>query len=126
MYLIKTYLSASPIHGVGVFAGEDIPKGTPVWEFTPNFDQRYTPEEFANLPEAARAHIVYHGFKWQGHIYHCGEYGQFTNHSETPNTGNWPDRDSLSETALRDIKKGEEITSNYLNFDEFSHEKLGF
>ena len=39
MYLVKTYLDKSGIHGMGVFAGEDIPKGTIVWDFVEGVDQ---------------------------------------------------------------------------------------
>jgi len=45
MLLIKTYLDKSPIHGIGVFAGEFIKKGTQVWEFNPLIDIILTPEQ---------------------------------------------------------------------------------
>ena len=36
MMLVRNYIDKSPIHGVGVFAGEFIPKGTCIWELTPD------------------------------------------------------------------------------------------
>ena len=35
---VKTIIKESDIHGIGLFADEFIPKGTKIWEFTPNFD----------------------------------------------------------------------------------------
>ena len=54
MLLVKTYLDKSPIHGLGVFAAEPIPKGTKIWRFVEGFDRCYTPKQFAKLPKAAR------------------------------------------------------------------------
>ncbi len=38
MLLIKTKLDLSKIHGIGLFAGEDIPKGTIIWRFNSLID----------------------------------------------------------------------------------------
>ena len=78
------------------------------------------------LPALAQAYIAKHAFLWKGEYYLCGDLGQFTNHSETPNSKNWPNSENLSEVASHDIKKGEEITADYRNFDEASREKLRF
>ena len=51
MLLVKTYLDKSPIHGIGVFAAERIPKGTKIWRFVDGFDRCYTPKQFARLPK---------------------------------------------------------------------------
>ena len=126
MYLIKTYLDRSKIEGVGVFAGQDIPKGTKVWEPVPGFDQIMDPAHVKTLPPAAQRYIERYAFVHRGRVYLCGDHGQFTNHSDNPNTGNWPSPDGEVEVALRDIKKGEELTSDYRIFDEYSREKLGF
>jgi SET domain-containing protein len=124
MYAVKTYLAPSPLDGVGVFAGEDIPKGALVWELVEGFDLVFAPEEVAKMPERSRAHIKKHAFFWKNKYYLCGDYGQFTNHSDNPNTGNIPG--SMSEIALRAIKQGEEITADYRTFDEHSQENLDF
>ena len=39
MYLRKIEARQSDINGKGVFALEDIPKGTKVWVFDPNHDK---------------------------------------------------------------------------------------
>ena len=124
MYLVKTYLDKSGIHGIGVFAGEDISKGTVVWDFVEGIDRAYTQSEFDALPATARSYLEFYAFWDKGMIYKCGDHGCYTNHSDAPNTGNWPEPDSMSEVALRDIKKGEEITSDYRTFDEPSRENL--
>lgn len=123
MYLVKTYLSLSPIEGIGVFAAEDISAGAPVWRFVEGFDLVLREEDVQALPMPAQEHLIKHAFWSLGKIYLCGDYGQFTNHSPNPNTGF--STDVIVETALRDIKKSEEITSDYRSFDERSHDKIG-
>ena len=39
MLKVKTYLDKSSIHGIGLFANQDIKKGTLVWAFTEGVDQ---------------------------------------------------------------------------------------
>ena len=99
MYAVKTYLAPSALDGVGVFAGEDIPKGALVWELVEGFDLVLTPSDVIRMPERSRAHINRHAFFWKKKYYLCGDYGQFTNHSENPNTGNISG--SLSEVPAR-------------------------
>jgi len=38
MILVRTYLAPSSIDGLGLFAAEDIPKGTITWEFYSEID----------------------------------------------------------------------------------------
>ena len=57
MLLVKTYLEKSAIHGLGVFAGEFIAKGTKIWRFVEDFDRAYSPKQFAATAQAgARIH----------------------------------------------------------------------
>ena len=39
MLLVNTFVGASPIEGVGVFASDPIPKGTLIWRLEPDFDR---------------------------------------------------------------------------------------
>ncbi|HEU4839385.1 MAG TPA: SET domain-containing protein-lysine N-methyltransferase [Micavibrio sp.] len=123
MYRVKVYVDRSPIHGLGVFAGEDIKKGEVVWEMVRGFDRVYTQAEYESFPEQARKYLDTYAY-WDGEGIHlCGDQGIYTNHSETPNVGSvaeWPDPGSDYEYALRDIAKGEEITSDYRVFDDIS------
>ena len=116
MYVVKTYLDKSTIHGVGVFAGEDIPKGTVVWKLTKEVDRVWSREDVAALPEEAQTFIRRHGWVWRGKVYMSGDDGMMTNHSDDPNTITAVERET--EIASRDIKKGEELTCNYRDFDE--------
>jgi SET domain-containing protein len=51
MVLVKTKVKESPIHGLGLFADQFIPKGTEIWRFTPGFDQKFTREQILASPE---------------------------------------------------------------------------
>ncbi len=50
MLLVKTQLKNSRIHGVGIFADEDIPKGTAIWRDYEGFDLEYSVEAVDKLP----------------------------------------------------------------------------
>jgi SET domain-containing protein len=125
MYLVKTYLDRSSIEGVGVFAGEDIPEGMVVWDLVEGFDQVLDPADVQKLPEKAQQYIKKYAYLARGKLYLCSDHGQFTNHSDAPNVISAPDG-SEKEIAARDIKKGEELTSDYREFDEESRGKLVF
>lgn len=114
MLLVQTYLDRSPIHGIGLFAGEFIPKGTVIWSFTPGLDLKLRPGRVERLPEPARAWVLHYGYyladekRWVV----CVDDARFFNHSADPNT-----RNTRTTVALRDIEKGEELTSDYHEFD---------
>ena len=124
MYIIKTYLAQSLIHGIGVFAGEDVPKGALVWQLVEGFDRVFGAAEVEKMPARAREYLRRYAFLQNGKFYLCGDYGQFINHSETPNVIDAPD--GMSEIAARDISKGEELTSDYRAFDDISRADMGF
>jgi uncharacterized protein len=113
MLLVKTYLGKSRIHGLGVFAGEFIRKGTKIWRFVYGFDRYYTPKRLAKLPKAARDYIRLHGYQWKNEILLSVDYDTFMNHSQDPNTY-YANGFVL---ARRDIRKGSEITNDYRAFE---------
>jgi len=113
MLLVKTYLARSTIHGLGVFAGEYIRKGTKVWRFVDGFDRAYSPKAFARLPKAARDYIKHHGYRVDGEILLTVDHDHHINHSEDPNTY-WRNGYIV---ARRSIRKGQEITNDYYDFD---------
>lgn len=43
MLLVPTFLSQSPIHGLGLFAAEPVSQGAVVWKFAPGFDLTVAP-----------------------------------------------------------------------------------
>jgi len=113
MLLVKTYVDKSPIHGLGVFAAETLPKGTRIWRFVEGFDQFYTPKQFRKLPKPAREFLKLYGYKVDGEILFPGDYDRHINHSENPNTIL---HDGYVITS-RKIAKGTEITNDYSEFD---------
>ncbi len=130
MMLVKTRLGLSSIHGIGLFADEDIPKGTRVWEFTPGFDQAIPREQIDRVPEASRSDFLKYSYtsKKNGHYYIlCCDDARFFNHSDEPNvvgfsTGNG---DEDLDVASRDIQRGEELTCDYRSFEAaFTREML--
>src|SRR6185437_12759804 len=112
MLLVKTYLDKSPIHGIGVFARESIPKGKKIWRFVFGFDRYYSRKQLAKLPKAAKEHIRLHGFQWKNEILLSMDYDTFMNHSENPNTY----FHNGYVVARCNIRKGAEITNDYRAF----------
>jgi len=113
MLLVQTYLDKSPIHGIGVFAGEFIRKGTKIWRFVEGFDRCYTSKQFARLPKPARDYLKLYGYRVDGEILFTVDHDHYMNHSEKPNTvlrGGYA-------IAARNIAKGAEITNDYREFD---------
>lgn len=121
MLLVKTKIGPSKIEGTGLFADEDIPKDTVIWEFNPLLDRIYTEEEYELLPPLAREYADKYSFYDKGKYILCGDHAIFTNHSETEQNIGSTDEVSF---ALRDIKKGEEIVDNYDDYDEDPHDKV--
>ena len=128
MMLVNARVAPSGIHGMGLFAIELIPHGTPVWRFLAGFDHDFSEEQFAALPELAREHTRWFCFvsKENGHVILSSDHACFINHSLAPNTGALPDpRPPVTTAALRDIAAGEEITCNYFHYDADAAWKLG-
>lgn len=116
MLLVRTYLDKSPIHGVGVFAGEFIPKGTLVWKFDPLIDIILSPEQVTELPEAAKEFVLSHSVPYPyGADNYCLtlDNSQYMNHSPEYNLQS----DSEGDRALVDIPEGTELTVNYFQED---------
>jgi SET domain-containing protein len=113
MLLVDTYLDKSAIHGLGVFAGQFIAKGTKIWRFVEGFDRVYSPKEFSRLPKPARDFIKFHGYRVDGEILLTIDHDRHINHSEDPNTF----LKNGYAIASRDIPQGSEITNDYREFD---------
>lgn len=125
MMLIRTELKPSPIHGLGCFAAEDVPKGAEVWRFEEGLDRIFSLAEFSQLPRVVRDAARKFAYEnLDGTLTLDGDNGRYCNHSEDPNIGdtgvNFDDRC----IALRPIRAGEEITCNYYSFDARASRKL--
>lgn len=114
MMLVRNYIDKSPIHGVGLFAGEFIPKGTCIWELTPGCDLVFSDEALAALTPVQREIILFYGYIEPGMegVILCCDNARHYNFSNDPNSGS-DDRakhGARSTYALRDIVAGEELT----------------
>ena len=120
MLLVRTRVAPSPIHGLGLFAAEAIPRGTPVWQFREGFDHAFTRAEFAELPAPAREHLRWFSYfdATRDALIKSGDLCCFMNHADAPNTGSGPHPcEPVITVALRDIAAGEELTCDYHAFD---------
>ena len=112
MFVIKTRVGPSPIHGIGVFACEDVAAGGPVWRFHPPFDQILSEQEIADLPDAPREYLqkyAYPSSDLGGQLVLSGDHARFLNHSDDPNTEARP----FLSIARKWIASGDEITCDY-------------
>jgi SET domain-containing protein len=113
MLLVKTYLDRSPIHGIGVFAGENLRKGQKIWRFVEGFDRTFSPKQYARLPKQARDFLKFYGYRADGEILYTVDHDHHMNHSDDANTF-WRAGYIVTNRA---IPKGAEITNNYREFD---------
>lgn len=114
MLRVRTYLCTSPIHGIGLFAAEDIPRGTVIWKFD-GLDLVFPPSVLERLDPVAVEQLKNYAYldPKQGGYVLCADDGRFMNHADTPNT-----RETETTTvAAEDIKIDDEITCDYRRFD---------
>jgi SET domain-containing protein len=118
MLLVSTYIAASKIDGVGVFAAEPIKTGSQIWRFDATFDLLIPTEKYLSSPPYLKQHLDRYGYPSPNHlgfIVYEADNGRFMNHSEKPNT----DFSGASGgKAVREIVAGEELTCNYGDFFE--------
>ena len=127
MILVRTSVAPSAIHGMGLFAVDAIPLGTPIWRFEPGFDREFSSEQFSALPPEAQTHLRWFAYvnKATGGWVLSADHACFMNHSPNPNTGAPPDAaPTVVTVARRDIAAGEELTCNYRDFDAEAGQKL--
>ena len=122
MLLIKATAKTSSIHGLGLFADQNIAKGTKIWQFSPGLDLEIEPSDFEKLTQSEKEFINFYGFRSKKtDKYHLSfDNVRFINHSKEGNiTIDQTTHDvEYPLTANRDIKAGEELTQNYFEFDE--------
>ena len=119
----------SKIHGTGVFAKKDIPQGARIIEYVGERITKAESDRRADIPlerhkENSECGAVYIFTLNQRHDidgYVPYNTARFINHSCNPNAESDIIRGKIWIIALRDIKKGEEVTYNY-NYDYDSHE----
>jgi len=112
MFVVQTYVAVSAIHGNGVFAGEDLAQGQPIWRFAPGLDLIVPFDVIAISPKAFQDYMAMYAYVSPmvegGMVLSC-DHAKFLNHSDDPNTvirGH-------TTLARHAVRRGEEITCDY-------------
>lgn len=128
MLRVRTYIDRSAVHGMGVFAAEEIPEGAVVWEYNPAVDVTYTEEQWAAMRSACSAasleQLGKYSYKEDGRHIVCVDNAQFMNHSPAPNVHN--DKSANMMTAMRRIARGEELLCDYFQYSDPDDPHLRF
>lgn len=103
-------ISKGNLAGKGVYANRDFKKDEIVIKYNL---KSLTEQEFKNLQENEKEFTHTHG----GVIHLYSEPERYVNHSKNPNT--YQDITNECDIALRDIKKGEMITTDATKDDVF-------
>ncbi|MDB5259934.1 MAG: hypothetical protein JWN37_165 [Candidatus Nomurabacteria bacterium] len=109
--------STIPNAGVGVFALHDIDKDTYMELFLPDFEEEIL--DIKDIPEELQMYCL----DRQDDKLQCPKYfnrmdiGNYLNHSENANL-KWEEGKGKGYFASRNIKKGEELFSNYKELGE--------
>jgi hypothetical protein len=117
MMLVPTYVAASDVEGVGVFAAKPIKKGTLIWRYDPSFDRLVPASWLRKQTPTMREFLTKYAYPAHDQpdmLVIEIDNGRFMNHSLDPNT----DFTRIVEGyAIRTIKPGEELICNYSEFD---------
>jgi uncharacterized protein len=115
MFLIRTRIGPSDIHGTGVFACENVDQGALIWRFEPLFDREISEAELSDMPAAFQEYIAMYAYRASelgGRLILSCDHAKFLNHSADPNTSEV----ALGSIANRQINAGDEITCDYEAF----------
>jgi len=121
MLKVKTYLDVSSVHGIGVYAGENIPYGAIVWEFNPHVDLVFTLEQWSAIEADVSCQSMEvmkrYSYKEEGRYYLCLDNAQFMNHSQD-NYNLINNKKNNTMHARKDISKGDELLCNYYEYSD--------
>jgi SET domain-containing protein len=119
MLLVRTVLRPSPIHGIGLFADEFIPRGTVIWRLHRAVDLVLDERTIETLAPPARDQVLKYSYVdvFLRQRVLCGDDARFFNHDDRPNCTDLPDADGGKTVAARDILPREELTCDYSTFD---------
>jgi hypothetical protein len=117
MLTVPVEIKKSAIHGLGVFAGTDIKKGTVVWMFEPGLDQRISKFMAENSNPRKRDYIMQRGYinpKNPEMVVLCIDEAQFMNFPADGAEANiWlggPQDGEQILIAAEDVPAGTELT----------------
>ena len=104
----KKFIVKNTENGLGVFANKDFKKGEKIIDFRGNF---YTGEELPTPYDEFEDHYLQIGDNL--YMGPSGDIDDFFNHSCDPNSGLKINSKKVFLIAIKDIKKGDEITWDY-------------
>lgn len=119
MIHIKYKLDRSNKHGIGLFADEDLKEGQLVYTASPLLDVNITQEQFDSLTDREKEEFQWWGFfdepsqRWHVDF----DVSKFINHSQEGTVTQDKNHEEAYLVTTRDVKKGEELTQNYLEFE---------
>ncbi|MFO7607072.1 MAG: SET domain-containing protein [Desulfurivibrionaceae bacterium] len=115
MLTVNTYLGPSRVHGIGLFAAEDIPAGAFVWKFNHHVDKIFKQQDFVamcrKVDSCCLRHLLNSTYRRGSRYFYLTDNARFINHSD--------DRDNIvfltdfAEVAKTDIAAHQEILENY-------------
>ena len=108
--------NTSKINNFGLFAKEIIYKGELIWTSTDDAIKIIHVAELNKLPENEQKDWIDHCYQIGDHYHMDIDDTRLMNHSCEPNTIDYPENNPTSIIAVRDIKKDEEVTWNYMPF----------
>ncbi len=130
MLLIKTKVKESTIPGanLGLFADQFIKKGTVTLRFCLNYDIIVAKKDLSHFSKQSLDQFLNYCYfdKLTKHFILCGDDDRFINHSYEPNIIQSVEYGEIEgvEVAARDIEKGEELFTNYYDYDEDAQRKF--
>ncbi len=108
------FVKKSKVHGRGLFARKDIPKGTKIIEYKgTRMPPDALPDIDENEPEAFHTVIFSLDSGWLIDASRRGNAAQFANHSCNPNCSTIEEDDRIYIIAERKIPKGTELVYDY-------------
>lgn len=119
MIHIAYKLKTSGLHGIGLFANEEIKKGQLIYTASPLLDLNITQEQFDSLDQREKDEVLWWGFfdapsqKWHVDF----DVSKFINHSTEASVTQDSNYDEAYLVAVRNIHPGEELTQDYLEFE---------
>lgn len=119
MLHIKYKVDKSYKHGLGLIALQNIKIGDVIYTASPLLDLNLPYKEFDKLNDREKDEVKYWGFKIESEkIWHVDfDMSKFINHSFDANTTQDFTHEEDYLVAIKDIKFGEELTQNYLEFE---------
>ena len=129
MLTVKTHLAPSKIHGIGLFASEEIPAKSILWKYNRFVDKIISKQAFlkicSDLDFNALQHFLNSTYKKNNKYFYLTDNARFINHSlESYNISFF---DDFTEITLCDIHEGDELLENYFHVydeDDFFFQEL--